>query len=303
MMTALSRSAVGGGNDRFRTRAPWGALVISCLLLPWVSPAVLGDAAIENQLRELDARIQAYPDEQEWRIRRARAYTDAGRYDAAMEDIRAAQALGDPAEAAYVYGVLLYHRGDLEAAREQFDRYLSVYPGHRASLDYRARLLRDAGDYERALADYQRLFSLSDDLDPGYYIAAANMLAALPDRGTDEALAMLDTRMETIGPVTSLQRHAIGLEKDRGNYPAAISRLAMLDERLRATPEWQVEMAQLLLLAGRPEEALPYILVAEEQLGSLRQTGARRELAATLPGLKREAREAVTAGAAAQASP
>ena len=77
----------------------------------------------------------------------------------------------------------------------------------------------------------------------------------------------------------------------------------MLDQRLRATPEWQVEMAELLLLAGRPDEALPYILVAEEQLDSLRQTGARRKLAATLPDLKRRAQEAIQAGAAAQASP
>ena len=264
---------------------------------------VLGDAAIENQIRELDSRVQAYPDEQQWRILRARAYIDAGRYDDAMEDIRAAQALGDPAVVSSVYGVLLYRRGDLEAARKQFDRYLSVHPGHRTSLEYRARLLRDAGEYELALADYQRLFSLSDELDPGYYTSAADMLAALPDYGTDEALALLDARMETIGPVTSLQRHAIGLEKGRGNYPAAISRLSMLDQRLRATPEWQVEMAELLLLAGRPDEALPYILVAEEQLGSVRQTGARRKLAAMLPELKRKAQEATEAGTAVQASP
>ncbi len=291
------------GRCKFQLRALCGAPVFFCLLLALIAPAALGDAAVDSQLLELDARVQQYPDDQQWRIRRARAYIDAGRYDAALEDILAAQSLADPTEAASVYGLLLYRRGELDAARKQFDLYLGVHPGDRASLEYRARLLRDVGEYERALADYQRLFSLSDDLDPGYYISAADMLAALPDHGTDEALALLDTRMETIGPVTSLQRHAIGLEKGRGNYPAAISRLALLDQRLRATPEWQFEMAELLLLAGRPDEALPFILVAEEQLGSVRQTGARRELAARLPDLKRKAHEAARGSAGGQPSP
>ena len=273
-------------------RAPLGVLFCYCLFLPWISPPALGDAAIEDRLRELDARIQEYPDQQQWRIRRARVYIDTGLNEAAMEDIRAAEVLGDPAEAAFVHGLLLYRQGQLSGARKQFDIYLQAHPGHRQSLDYRARLLRDAGEYEAALADYRQLMAMDDSLAPGYYLSAARMLAALPDHGTDEALALLDGRMEQVGPVSSLQRFAIGLESGRGNYDAAIGRMATLDEKLRGTPEWHAEMAGLQLQAGRPLNALDHIAVAEEQLARLKQTGARRRLAEELAILKRRARQA-----------
>ncbi len=70
--------------------------------------------------------------------------------------------------------------------------------------------------------------------------------------------------------ITQLQRYAIDLERQRGNYQGAITRMATLDEKLRATPQWQLEVAELLLQAGRPQEAQPYLTVAEEQLQSAR---------------------------------
>jgi tetratricopeptide (TPR) repeat protein len=278
-------------------------LFFATALLAVIPSVAVPDAATDARLAELTARIEQYPGEQVWLIQRARVYVDANDYELALDDIRAARALGNPSEAAFVHGILLYRSGELVAAREQLDAYLAIHPGHRSALEYRARLLRDAGHYEAALSDYRQLLAIDPDLDPGYYLSTARILAALPEYGTGEALALLDGRMADVGPISSLQRYAIELEKQRGDYAAAIDRLVTLDPRLRATPEWQVEMAELLIPAGRPGEALPLLAVAEEQLQSLRRTGSRDKLRVAVQGLRRRAQEAVNGVRGVQHSP
>ncbi len=302
-MVASPRLPVEQLKRHARKRTPSGVLFFVTALLALIPLAAVPDAATEARLTELTARIEQHPGEQAWLIQRARVYVDANRYELALGDIRAARALGNPSEAAFVHGILLYRSGELVAAREQFDTYLASHPGHRSALEYRARLLRDAGHYEAALADYRQLLASDPGLDPGYYLSTARILAALPEYGTDEALALLDGRMADIGPISSLQRYAIELEKQRGDYDAAIDRLVTLDPRLRATPEWQVEMAELLILAGRPGEALPLLTVAEEQLQSLRQTGSRDKLRMALQDLKRRAEESASVIRGVQLSP
>ncbi len=113
----------------------------------------------------------------------------------------------------------------------------------------------------------------------------------LPERGVADALALLDARLAQLGPVTPLQRYAIELERKRGNFQGAIERLAGLDQKLRATPQWQVEIAELLLLAGRPADALPYLMLAQEQLQSGRLP-VDRELKATVQRLQEQVQHA-----------
>ena len=172
----------------------------------------------------------------------------------------------------------MYRAAEFTAAREYFDHYLRVEPDHVISLEYRARLLRDAGEYAASVADYERLFSLIPMPDPGHYISVARMMVALPERGTDDALALLDRRMEEVGVLSQLQRYAIELERRRQHYEGAITRLETLDPRLRATPEWKVEMGELQLQAGHRSQAQSYLEAAEQQLRVVRPTVARRDL-------------------------
>ena len=104
--------------------------------------------------------------------------------------------------------------------------------------------MRDTGDYRASLADYEHLFELDSALSPGHYLSAAKMMVSLPERGVDDALSLLDARMEQMGVTSPLQRYAISLEVERENYVQARARLATLDQKLRATPEWKAEMAE-----------------------------------------------------------
>jgi len=272
----------------------------ACLLAAVLAQpgTVAADAAIAERIGALSRRLEQAPDDQALLLQRARAHIENNQPQLALEDVRRAETAGDPVQAAFTHGLLLYRMNDYPAALPYFDRYLKAYPLDRGALDHRARLLRDTGEKRRALTDYETLLGLSDSLDPGYYIATARLMADLPDRGVDEALALLDGRISRHGPITPLQRYAIQLEKDRGNYRGALERMAALDAKLKATPEWQVEVAELLLLDARPAEAMPYLAVAQEQLASGRMTPVRRDLLTHTHHLQEEAlRAGISPGA------
>jgi tetratricopeptide (TPR) repeat protein len=267
-----------------------GVVLLLALSLAYAGPA-RADAAVAERIRALSQRIEQAPDNQALRLQRALTYLDNYQMELALADIQVAEAVGEPVEAAFTHGILLYKTGDYAAARPYFDRYLQAYPLHRGALEYRARLLRDIGENREALADHEALIALSDSLDPGYYRTTARLMAGQPDRGVDEALALLDTRMAQIGPLSTLQRYAVELESNRGNYQGAIERMAGMDQRLKATPQWQVEVAELMLQDGQLEEARSYLAVAEEQLQFAPRAGDRK-LMETVHRLQKQASQA-----------
>ena len=265
---------------------PW--ILLLALFIAPVAPAS-ADAGVSKRIKLLTTHIDQSPEDQALRLQRALAYVDDNEPELALADIKVAQTLGDPVTADYTYGVLLYRQGDNAAARPYFDRYLQAYPEDWGALGYRARLLRDLGENRLALADYETLMRLNDALDPGYYVATARLMASLPERGVDEALALLDRRIAQRGAISTLQRYAIELETQRGNYAAAIARMATLDEKLRASAQWQLDVAKLLLQAGRAEEARSYLAVAQEQLQAGRMTAINRQLLETAQRLQAQA--------------
>jgi predicted Zn-dependent protease len=266
-------------------------LLLALVVAP-IAPAS-ADAGISKRIKVLSTHIDQSPEDQALRLQRALAYMEDNEPELALADIKVAQTLGDPLAADYTYGVLRYRQGDNAAARPYFDRYLQAYPEDWNALGYRARLLRDLGENRLALADYETLIRLNDALDPGYYVATARLMASLPDRGVDQALALLDKRIAQLGAISSLQRYAIELETQRGNYPAAIARMSTLDEKLRASAQWQLDVAELLLQAGRAEEARAYLAVAQEQLQAGRTTSINKQLLETAQRLQVQALEPV----------
>tara|TARA_R110002049_G_scaffold67693_5_gene175753 strand:- start:1074 stop:1907 length:834 start_codon:yes stop_codon:yes gene_type:complete len=259
-------------------------------------PLLWADAGVSARIQSLSYKVEKNPKDVVLRLQRALAYMENNQSELALADVRWAEAQGDPAEAAYIHGVLLFRQKNYAAARPYFDRYLGVFPTHWSALSYRARLLRDSGENQLALADYETLIRVNDTLDPGYYLSAARLMAGLPQRGVEEALSLLDRRIAERGQVSSLQRYAIDLETRRGNYEDAIERMALLDEKLRATPQWQLEVAELLLLAGRIDDALPYLDVAQEQLAARRQTALNRQLMETAQQLQERALASAQSG-------
>jgi tetratricopeptide (TPR) repeat protein len=243
--------------------------------LPQVAPAHPG---AHETAQHFSQQIQQDPQQQALYIHRGIAYSNAGDYSLALLDFSTAEQLGDPRIAGFDLGVLYYRMGELDRARHYFDTFLQHFPDDIGCLEYRARLSRDAGDYKDAVADFKRIFELQDNSNPGHYVSAAQMLSENTTLGTDAALDILDQGMAQLGVIPQLQHFAIQLETTRGNYSAALVRLQSLQTGLGDSPQWQVDMADLLAKLGQSGESREWYLVASQQLQQLRKTPARLAL-------------------------
>ena len=179
---------------------------------------------------------------------------------------------------AFDLGVLHYRMNNYDNARLYFDEVLRVNPNHLQCLEYRARLLRDSGHDAAAVNDFKRVFALQEKPDPGHYISVAEILRSTGTEGVDQALAILDAGTVKLGLTPQLQRYAIELELARGKPGAAVQRLWTLQPMLGASPEWKVDMGELMFKMSEPQQAVMWIQAASMQLKALRITPARLEL-------------------------
>jgi tetratricopeptide (TPR) repeat protein len=86
------------------------------------------------------------------------------------------------------YGLALYHRGELRAATDHFERAVELAPGYAMAHNNLAAALHRAGDSQRALAHYGRAL----DSAPGLMMAGANRGHLLVESGrTADGLKLL----------------------------------------------------------------------------------------------------------------
>ena len=229
-----------------------------------------------DQLAQINRHLRDAPTDQALLIQRGRVYSEGGQYEEAMADYVRGRELGPPVLVAFDLGVLYYRLADYERATDCMNQYLERFPNYPPAYDYLARIARDAGDYDRAIAYLEDYIRLQDRPSPGHYLSAARMLAET-DRFT-EALFMLDQGLATLGVIPQLQRYAISLELARQQPELAVARLETLRQMLRDSPEWKLDMAELLSMAGREEEAAAMVVAAQAALPGLRPTPARLAL-------------------------
>ncbi len=249
-------------------------MLVACLVYP-ISAA--GHPAELERIEILTRRIEAQPLDPRLYLDRGAAYSHDGEYALAMTDLRRAAQLGDPVFAAYELGLLHYRKGERTEARTQLDRFLTRFPNHAPALEQRARVLADLGDTQAAVADYERVFAVTRRPNPGSYLSAAKLFAR--DADVAPALAMLDRGMERLGVIPQLQQYAIELELLGGQSDRALERLERLSSVLGDGPEWNVQMAELLIRMGRVKQARRHLSSASKTLRDLRRTPARTELA------------------------
>ncbi len=262
------------------------------LFSSWYLVTLLASASLSyahpgahDKLAYLKHQLQRQPANQALYIRRGATYSNDGQFKLALADFQRAETLGKPLAVALELGILYYRQGKFEQARRYFDRWLEHAPEHAPALQYRARLLRDAGDNDGALADYRKLFTLQRGSDPGNYIAAAKLLVEQGDAGVAAAIDLLDAAMQKIGLTPPLQRYAITLELQRQQIAKAIARLNSLKPMLGNSPDWKTDMGELLLLEGNSEAAQALFNTAATQLAQRRNTPARQKLLKRLQGL------------------
>lgn len=262
---------------RCPTNRALSALVLALIFL-FAHQGIRAHPGVDEALRHYDRLIEQSPRDQALHVQRGIVYSNDGRYAEAVADFRRAEELGDPLRVSFDLGVLHYRMGDFPAARRYFDAWLQRFPGHAPGLEYRARLRRDAGDHDGSIADFRRVFALVPRPNPGDYLSVAQMLESRGEAGVVEALGVLDQANARLGITPQVQRKAIALELRLGQPDRAIERLRALEPTLGDSPDWKVEMGELLLSAGRGEQAQAWFRKAADQLQGLRPTPARQQL-------------------------
>jgi tetratricopeptide (TPR) repeat protein len=255
----------------------WCAVILAQLLS--FSAGGFAHAPLGSKLQRLDTLIAQNPAAPELLIQRAQVYSDQGDFEGARLDLNLADSLNDSKKSAFTWAVMLYRLGDLENSRLQLNRALDANPNNMAALEYRARVHRDLSRASAAIADFEVLIEQQDNINPGYYLAAAKLMAS-NNGGVEEALALLDQGLLRLGLIPQLQSYAVTLELRLGDTEAAISRHLSLRLMLNNSPHWKAEIAHLYTLRNEPDVALDYYHKAQLQLSDLRPTLARQNLAA-----------------------
>ena len=253
---------------------PWLILMGASLV---VSMDLRADASIANRIQALEGgQINVYADPS-LALQQAGLMAQQGDIAAASGLLRQTAALWPDLDIGFHKALILYESREFEDAIELFSQVLEADPGSFWSFYYRAQSAAALGQLDGAIADYRSLLAMRSDLSPGYYLTMADWLVADGKEGIEEAISLLDQRMEEVGASSVLLQRSIELEVTRGNIPAAIDRTALFDPRLKATPEWKTRLAELLFQQGRYPEAAAYLQVAREQILDMKPTPARRE--------------------------
>ncbi len=199
-----------------------------CFLIALLAAAA-PHGELEDQIRELDARIAAEPARLELRLRRGELLRLHGASLRALADFDAVL-LRDPGHPSARFFKALAFR-DMKrfaGARRELDRHLARGPREAAALRLSARLGVEMSDFHRACADWRELFDLDDAVSPDDALAwmkAARASAGDDDRlGWSRALGVLERALARLGP-------AIVIEIEAARCEARLGRLEDLDRR------------------------------------------------------------------------
>ena len=253
------------------SKAIWQRLIF-CYTLGLIIPAIAHPGQHE-QLARATRAIEHNPEQQALYIQRGMIFSRGGQFDQARADFARAEQLGPAVAVAFELGVLHYRSGEYSHAIDYLDSYIEQFPSAAAAYDYRARARRAADDRVGAVNDLKLYFQLHASPQPGHYLSAAAMLQEMGE--TEAALGTLDQGLDKLGLTPQLQRQAVQLELARRQPDKAITRLETLRTALKESPGWKLEMAELLLAAGRDEAAVELLLAVESELDELRPTPAR----------------------------
>ena len=243
---------------------------------------------LEDRLQQLDALVDANPDQRAVYILRAREYSRAGQWELAQQEFTKAKTLGTGEFLLFEMGLHFYRKGDYVEAQAQFSHLLEWQPKNTMALLYNARAAAKLGQSQRAASAYLAFFSEKKSAHPGDYLSAAKLLSSQGRDGIERALVLLDQGILTLGNGPHLQRFAVELEQRLGRNKKAIQRWYSLQPSLGNNPSWKVELAELYRSENELKKARQLLNAADSQLLTMKITPSRKRLHDTIQNLRRD---------------
>lgn len=256
------------------------------------APAALAHGKADERVTELTYQIALEPTKAALYVQRGTLLRLDGHLPEALRDFEQAAALPErPDELDFLRGLTLLALDRPAESKVFLDRHLAREPGHADGLVARARSLRALGDCRAAAEDYSQAIAAVPN--PDFYLERARCLSAAGDAYLSEALQGLDEGLARLGMIASLQRLAVDLELRRKDVDAALVHVESLGVFTGRPDLWLARRGDILLQAGRRDEAKAAYREALAAIQSLspRRRGHRvvreleQRLEATLPRL------------------
>jgi tetratricopeptide (TPR) repeat protein len=216
-------------------------------------PAAAHDG-LHEQIAAVTQEIAASPKDALLYLKRGELYRVHRDWERAASDYDTALRL-DPALSAVYFarGRMLLESGRPAEAKVALDLFLGGAPDNGEALVERARAFVALNRARDAAADYTRAIEVLPTPDPAHYSERASTLAGVGF--VDEAIRGLDAGIAKIGPIVTLELHAIELERGAGRYDAALARVEVLASASPRKESWHVLRGEILAQAGRSEDA------------------------------------------------
>ncbi len=228
------------------------------ILLAWALLLPLGahpDAA--HSLAELDRHLAETPDDAILHLRRAELLLKRNHPETARPSVEAALRLSpdDPA-VLLLRARLSYATGDIPATLAAAGGITGRFPDYAPAWDLLARLHREQGSNDDAIAAKLRHLACSESVDPGDFLTASSWLRERNRTGdTQLSLEMLDRGIARYGSLTVLQQAAIPIECSLGRHDDALRRVQALVLKYQPSAAFSLLRADICEAAGRYPEA------------------------------------------------
>lgn len=245
-----------------RTIPPaWRAMLAGALLLAG-SVVAHAHGPVHEQILLLTAELEQHPDDPARLSRRGELLLIHGLPADAQKDFERVATLR-PRDITndFHLGQASLDLGATNDAVRRLERFVNArpdsVPGHRTLF----RALRLAGRPREAAAQLDAAITLSPDPLPDWYLEQAKALQAA-DAPAEEILRPLDAGIARLGPLPALELMAVEVEQQRGETERALARLDALAARAERKERWIARRGEVLLKAGRIQEARTEFLSA-----------------------------------------
>ena len=223
-----------------------------------------------EHLTSLDARIEANPDSVSDLLDRAAAHRRLGHHEASLADLdRVAVLSPDNHQVHFLRGLTYLRGGEFDEAEAALRRYLTSMPESASGHVALAETLTEQGRHLAAAREYTLAIAAQPTPTPEHYLARAKAYRAAGTPHLGLAIEGLDEGMAVMGPLITLQRLAIEIERVRGNHAGAIARIDRVLAKAPRKETWLVNKARILASVGRQAEALDTFRLAKAALESL----------------------------------
>jgi len=270
-------------------------LIAFGLLASTPGPEALAHGDVHEQIQKLTEEIARNPKNAQLHLRRGRLFRIHGDFDKALADFDSAEKLDPKME------ILDLERGETyldaeqpQKAKAALDRFLARHPAQDRALLARGRVQVKLGFFAAAAKDFTAAIEHGSELRPEYFIERAQAQLRVKNPDLDAVVKGLDEGIRKLGPAVTLHLQAIEVELKAKAWDAALARVDELAKQSPRRENWLARRGDILVQAGRRDEARTAYNAALEALHSLperlRWLKATQELEvqinAALAGLK-----------------